>query len=97
MRIGIDFGTTRVVVAGSDRGNFPLVNFEAPDGQIRDWFPQVFAANGHTRLCGWEASAAQQDPARTAVRSLKRWLGDAGKAWFCGFANQGRAIGRIGL
>jgi molecular chaperone DnaK (HSP70) len=78
MRIGIDFGTTRVVVAASDRGNFPLVNFETPDGQVRDWFPPVFAANGETRLYGWEALAAQQDPAWTVVRSLKRWLRDAG-------------------
>jgi len=27
MKLGIDFGTTRIVVAASDRGNFPVVNF----------------------------------------------------------------------
>ena len=46
MRIGIDFGTTRVVVASVDRGNFPLVNFETPDGQACDWFPPVVAVRG---------------------------------------------------
>ena len=53
MRLGIDFGTTRVVVALVDRGNFPLVSFEAPDGQTHDWFPPVAAVNGEARLYGW--------------------------------------------
>ena len=50
MRIGIDFGTTRVVVAAVDRGNFPLVNFETPDGEPRDWFPPVVAIRGEERF-----------------------------------------------
>jgi molecular chaperone DnaK (HSP70) len=32
MRLGIDFGTTRIVAAAADRGNYPLVGFESPDG-----------------------------------------------------------------
>jgi molecular chaperone DnaK (HSP70) len=78
MRIGIDFGTTRIVVAASDRGNFPLVDFEAPDGQTRDWFPSVLAVKGSTRLYGWEALAAQNDPSWTVLRSVKRYLRKAG-------------------
>jgi len=78
MKIGIDFGTTRVVVASVDRGNFPLVNFEAPDGQIYDWFPPVVAVKGATRLYGWEAVAVQDDEGWTVLRSLKRWLRTAG-------------------
>ncbi|HEX3985206.1 MAG TPA: Hsp70 family protein [Acidobacteriaceae bacterium] len=78
MRIGIDFGTTRVVVASVDRGNFPLVNFEAPDGQVRDWFPPVAAVRGDARLYGWDAVAAQEDESWTVLRSLKRWLREAG-------------------
>ena len=78
MRLGIDFGTTRVVVAAVDRGNFPLVNFEAPDGQVRDWFPPVAAVNGGQRLYGWEAVAAQEDENWTVLRSLKRHLRSAG-------------------
>jgi molecular chaperone DnaK (HSP70) len=77
MRIGIDFGTTRVVVAAVDRGNFPLVNFETPDGEPRDWFPPVVAVRGDERLYGWEAVAAEEDPGWTVLRSLKRWLRSA--------------------
>jgi len=77
MRLGIDFGTTRVVVAHADRGNFPLVSFEAPDGQVHDWFPPVVAINGVTRLYGWEAIAMQEDESWTVLRSLKRYLRSA--------------------
>ena len=78
VRIGIDFGTTRVVVASVDRGNFPLVHFEAPDGQSYDWFPAVAAVKGSVRLYGWEAVAAQEDESWTILRSLKRSLRSAG-------------------
>jgi molecular chaperone DnaK (HSP70) len=78
MRIGIDFGTTRVVVAAADRGNYPLVNFEAPDGQTRDWFPSLMAVSEDGRVYGWEAPAQQGKSGWTVVRSLKRWLRDAG-------------------
>src|ERR1700677_1831694 len=77
MRLGIDFGTTRVVVALVDRGNFPLVNFEAPDGLVHDWFPPVAAVNGDRRCYGWEAIAAQDDENWTVLRSLKRHLRSA--------------------
>ena len=77
MKLGIDFGTTRVVVALADRGNFPLVNFEAADGQVHDWFPPVVAINGTERLYGWEAVAVQEDERWTFVRSLKRALRSA--------------------
>src|SRR5271170_5705826 len=78
MRIGIDFGTTRVVVAAADRGNYPLVNFEAPDGRVRDWFPSLLAVSGDKRVYGWEALEQQGKPGWTVVRSLKRWLKNAG-------------------
>src|SRR5271166_6886784 len=78
VRIGIDFGTTRIVVAAADRGNYPLVNFEAPDGRIRDWFPSVLAVSQERRFFGWEALELQGKPGWTIVRSLKRWLKNAG-------------------
>src|SRR5271167_2952927 len=78
MKIGIDFGTTRIVVAASDRGNFPIVNFETPEGEVRDWFPPTVAVLGDTRLYGWEAIARQNDPGWSVVRSLKRSLRGAG-------------------
>jgi molecular chaperone DnaK (HSP70) len=78
MRIGVDFGTTRVVVAAVDRGNYPLVHFETPDGQMRDWFPPIAAVKGDTRVYGWDAVAVQDDESWTLVRSVKRWLRTAG-------------------
>ena len=78
MRIGIDFGTTRIVVATADRGNYPLVNFEAPDGRVRDWFPSLVAASGDKRVYGWEAVDHHGKPDWTIVRSLKRQLKNAG-------------------
>ena len=78
MRIGIDFGTTRIVVAGADRGNYPLVNFEAPDGRVRDWYPSLLAVSKEKRAYGWEALEQQGNPGWTVVRSLKRKLKNAG-------------------
>jgi molecular chaperone DnaK (HSP70) len=78
MRIGIDFGTTRVVVAAVDRGNYPLVHFETPDGRVCDWFPPVAAVKGPSRLYGWDALAMQEDDSWTILRSLKRSLRGAG-------------------
>jgi molecular chaperone DnaK (HSP70) len=80
VKIGIDFGTTRVVVAAADRGNYPLVNFETPDGRVRDWFPSVLALSGDERVYGWEALERQGQTGWTVVRSLKRRLKDAGPA-----------------
>jgi molecular chaperone DnaK len=78
MRIGVDFGTTRIVVAAADRGNYPLVNFEAPDGRVRDWFPSLMAVSGDKRAYGWEALEQQGKPGWTVARSLKRLLKNAG-------------------
>jgi len=78
MRLGIDFGTTRTVVAAVDRGNYPLLPFESPDGAHVDWFPSLVAIRGDERLYGWQAWACQSDPEWTIIRSLKRVLQDAG-------------------
>ena len=78
MRLGVDFGTTRIIVATVDRGNYPLVNFEGHEGEPRDWFPPFIAARGSKRLYGWEAWSAQTDPNTTVIRSIKRLLREAG-------------------
>src|SRR5208282_2903798 len=78
MKLGIDFGTTRIIVAFVDRGNYPVVSFDAPEGVAREWFPPLVAVNDQKRVYGWEAWAAQEEPGWTVVRSLKRALDGAG-------------------
>lgn len=78
MKLGIDFGTTRIVAAACDRGNYPVVNFESPDGEFCDWFPPLAGVDDGRWLFGWNAWRAQAHPAATVVRSLKRYLAEAG-------------------
>ena len=78
MRLGIDFGTTRIIVAFVDRGNYPVVSFDGPDGSAREWFPPLVAVKDQRRVYGWEAWAAQDESGWTVVRSLKRALEGAG-------------------
>jgi molecular chaperone DnaK len=78
MKLGIDFGTTRIVAAAADRGNYPLAGFESPDGQAREWFPPLVAIRGNERRFGWSAWAVQSNREWTVLRSLKRLLKRAG-------------------
>jgi molecular chaperone DnaK len=81
VRLGVDFGTTRVVVAAVDRGNYPVLTFETRDGHA-DWFPPLVALRGPERRYGWGAWAVQAEPGWTVIRSLKRVLADAGiQSW----------------
>lgn len=77
MKLGIDFGTTRIVVASADRGNYPLASFETSDG-VFDWFPPLVALRGAERRFGWDAWNTQGEWGWTIIRSLKRYLEDAG-------------------
>ena len=77
MKLGIDFGTTRIVVAEVDRGNYPLIPFETSEATY-EWFPPLVALRGAERKYGWDAWHAQADPNWTVMRSLKRYLEDAG-------------------
>ncbi len=78
MKLGIDFGTTRIVAAAADRGNYPLVAFDSFDGQMREWYPPLVAIRGSERRFGWSAWAVQNQPEWTVLRSLKRLLKGAG-------------------
>ena len=78
MKLGVDFGTNRIVVAAADRGNYPLVSFEAPEGATPDWYPSLIAVRGEERRFGWEAWDTQTDESWTVIRSVKRLLEDAG-------------------
>src|SRR5665213_34824 len=77
MKLGIDFGTTRIVVSAADRGNYPLVPFETADG-VFEWFPPLIAMKDDQRRFGWDAYAMQGEPGWTMIRSLKRYLEGAG-------------------
>ncbi len=77
MKLGIDFGTTRIIVAAADRGNYPLVSFDN-SGDSFEWFPVIVAIKGETLRFGWDAWNAQTEPGWTIIRSLKRFLEDAG-------------------
>jgi molecular chaperone DnaK (HSP70) len=78
MKLGVDFGTNRIVIAAADRGNYPLVRFEGADGVAPDWFPSLVAIRRDERRYGWEAWESQADDRWTVVRSIKRLLEDAG-------------------
>ena len=87
MKLGIDFGTNRIVVAVADRGNYPLFSFEAADGAMVDWFPSLIAVRGDERRYGWQAWDAQADESWTVVRSIKRLLEDAGPGTILDFTS----------
>lgn len=74
MRFGIDFGTTRTVMAAVDRGNYPVVHSADPEGDFFDYLPSVVAidtARGGKVVAGWEALALE---GVEYARSFKRIL-----------------------
>lgn len=77
IRIGIDFGTTRTLVASVEKGNYPLVTFETEGGEVHDWYPSLIAARGSEMAFGWEAWAKQTDEDWHKFRSIKRLLSQA--------------------
>jgi molecular chaperone DnaK (HSP70) len=80
MLLGIDYGTTRTVVAAVDRGNYPVVSFQTADGDTQDWYPSLITARGDARLYGLDAARHQDDPDWALLRSLKRQLATLGPA-----------------
>jgi len=76
MRVGIDLGTTRTLVAAVDRGNYPVVSFENNEGDFQDWYPSLIAMRGDERRYGFDAEALMDDPDWTIHRSFKRHLAD---------------------
>ncbi len=78
MKLGIDFGTTRIVVARADRGNYPVVTFESPDGEARDFIPALIASSASEIRYGWAAWEVSGQPGWTLTRSIKRLLETAG-------------------
>ncbi len=76
MRLGIDFGTTRTVVAFVQDGRHPLVAFDQ-GGEFREHVPGLAALRHGQLLVGWEAARAVSDgSAEHSIRSVKRVIGD---------------------
>ncbi len=88
MRLGIDFGTTRIVAAAADRGNYPVISFDCPDGAAREWAPPLIALHDGKRLYGWDAWAAQGADGATILRSIKRVLSCSGPETLVELAGQ---------
>jgi molecular chaperone DnaK (HSP70) len=80
VRLGIDFGTTRTVVACSDRGNHPVVGFTDAAGDAVQWIPSIVAERDGELRFGLDAAAVAGDPSFSPLRSFKRLLSgpDAG-------------------
>lgn len=83
------------MVAAADRGNYPLVNFEAPDGRVRDWFPPLLAVSKDSRVYGWAALEHQGKAGWTIVRSLKRCLSEGGPYSEIEIAGQRLNLGQV--
>ncbi|HEX3760203.1 MAG TPA: Hsp70 family protein [Kofleriaceae bacterium] len=77
MRLGIDFGTTRTVVAAVDDGRHPIAAFNDA-GEFRDYLPGIAALRDGELIVGWEAAralgavTAAGRPVQHAIRSIKR-------------------------
>lgn len=70
VRLGIDLGTTRTVVARVDGGRHPIVSFETDAGRA-EWIPGCAIELEGARLHGWDA--VHRAPEASAIlRSVKR-------------------------
>ena len=74
VRLGIDFGTTRTVVASCDRGNYPVVTFQDEADNPVEWYPSVVAERRGELRFAFDALAVAADPEWTVLRSFKRLL-----------------------
>lgn len=87
MRLGIDFGTTRTVVAGCVSGRYAVAQFETPRGYV-DYLPGIAYAHDGRLDYGWGAAggagvltgteAAPADARGLTLRSIKRIVGQLG-------------------
>ena len=72
MRLGIDFGTTRTVVAAAHDGRHPVAAFDV-DGEFLEHVPGLAAVVGDELIVGWDAARAiASGEADHAIRSIKR-------------------------
>jgi molecular chaperone DnaK (HSP70) len=78
MLLGIDFGTTRTVVAAADRGNYPVISFHTEAGDSQEWYPSLIASRGDQLAFGLDAAERQAQQGWVVLRSFKRTLSSHG-------------------
>jgi molecular chaperone DnaK (HSP70) len=71
MRLGIDFGTTRTVVASSVDGRYPITVFETPRGYT-EFVPGLAVRGGQDLALGWDAVSELGPKSLAVIRSIKR-------------------------
>jgi len=74
MRLGIDFGTTRTVVAAVENGNYPVCTFSWK-GELKEYIPSLVTVQNGVLQFGWDAANWHKDPETHLLRSLKRLIG----------------------
>jgi len=74
MRLGIDFGTTRTVVAAAVDGRYPVAIFETAHG-YEDFVPGLAVRGKNELALGWEAFADLRAENLAIIRSIKREAG----------------------
>lgn len=71
IRLGIDFGTTRTVVAAQDNGNYPVCTFSW-QGEAKEYIPTLVGVKDGILLFGWDAACLISHPGAFILRSMKR-------------------------
>jgi molecular chaperone DnaK (HSP70) len=74
MRLGIDFGTTRTVVAAEESGNYPVCTFSW-NGELKEYIPSLVAVKDGSLVFGWAAVDLLGRPEVDILRSMKRLTG----------------------
>jgi molecular chaperone DnaK (HSP70) len=74
MRLGIDFGTTRTVVAAAVDGRYPIAVFETPRG-FAEFIPGLVVRGRGELSLGWDAAADIGADSQAVIRSIKREAG----------------------
>ena len=84
MRLGIDFGTTRTVVALARDGRHPLVAFDA-GGEFVEHVPGIAAIANGELVVGWEAAKALAagEASATTVRVVPKSMPSRMKNYYC--------------
>src|SRR5689334_15129200 len=75
MRLGIDFGTTRTVVAAAVDGRYPVAVFETPNG-FAEFIPGLAVRGRGELTLGWDAAADIGVQSQAIIRSIKREAGN---------------------